>query len=147
MNYPCVGDLGNDRVFGGSGNDTLFGNTPNFPQGLGQGEVDFLTGNTGEDTFVLAGKVAGNQAIFYDDGDPSSAGLSNYAVITDLQGRDSIQLVGEANNYSLGVSLQGLQSGTGIFFNDGTTQELIGIVANIASENLSLNNTDQFNFV
>jgi|GEM_PF-6434250 hypothetical protein len=31
--------------------------------------------------------------------------------------------------------------------NDGATPELIGIVANISPENLSLNNADQFNFI
>ena len=56
-------------------------------------------------------------------------------------------LIGEAKNYSLGVSPHDLQSGTGIFFNDSTTQELIGIVADVLPENLSLNNISQFTFV
>jgi Ca2+-binding RTX toxin-like protein len=133
-----IGGSGNDRVFGGSGNDTLFGITPNFPQGLGQGEIDFLTGNTGKDTFALAGTVGGDtKSVFYNDGDISSAGINDYAVITDFQYNDTIQLIGEAKNYSLGVSPQALQSGTGIFFNDSTTQELIGIVADVLPENLS----------
>ena len=135
-------------MFGGQGNDTLFGTAPNFPQGLGAGEVDTLTGGNGDDTFVLAGQIVdGTKAVFYNDGDTASAGTADYAVIADLNNNDVIQLIGEASDYSLGSSPEGLQSGTGIFFNDGATPELIGIVADISVDDLSLDNPGQFSFV
>jgi len=147
-NDLVYGESGNDQVFGGRGNDTLFGTTPDPTQGLGFGEVDTLTGGNGNDTFVLAGPLLdGTKTVFYNDGDTSSAGTNDYAIIVDFNKNDIIQLIGSQSDYSLGVSPEGLQSGTGIFFNDGTIPELIGIVADISPESLSLDNSSQFSFV
>ncbi|NJO57821.1 MAG: type I secretion protein, partial [Richelia sp. RM2_1_2] len=142
------GGSGNDQVFGGDGNDTLFGITPNSPLGLGQGEIDTLNGGRGKDTFVLAGAIFdGSEVIFYNDGDAESAGTDDYALITDFQNQDTIQLIGEAKDYILGAAPDGLSSGTGIFFNDGANPELIGIITDISLDDLSLDNPNQFSFV
>ncbi|GAP94253.1 hypothetical protein [Leptolyngbya sp. NIES-2104] len=142
-----IGSAGNDRVFGDAGDDLLFGVTPNSPQGLGRGEIDFLTGGSGRDTFALAGSIAGEtQAVLYDDGDPSSAGIGDYGVIADFQSNDVIQLIGEASRYSLGSAPQGVPSGTGVFLNDSATPELIGIVAGVSPGDLSLTDPTQFTF-
>lgn len=60
---------------------------------------------------------------------------------------DMIQLIGDETDYSLAISPQGLPSRTSIFLNDGATPELIGIIVNTSLDNLSLDNTNQFNFV
>ena len=116
--------------------------------GDGKDDIDILTGNRGKDTFVLGSVLLdGTQVFLYNDGDVSTVGENDYALIADFENKDIIQLVGEANNYSLGASPEGLQSGTGIFFNDGATPELIGIVADISVDDLSLDNAGQFSFV
>lgn len=150
------GGSGNDSVFGGTGNDTLIGFDIFSPQPLIiKGEVDTLTGNEGNDTFVLAGALpGGNKAVFYTDGDITSAGIDDYALINDFgigndiinNGLDKIQLIGSSSDYSLGASPT-IASGTGIFLNDGSTPELIGIVVGISPDQLSLTNSNQFTFV
>ena len=81
---------------------------------------------------------------FDDDGDAMTVG-NDYASIADLSiDEDKIELVGEASNYSLGVSPEGLPSGTGIYLIDGESPELIAIVAGIETDSLSLDNSSQF---
>lgn len=159
-NDQVYGDNGNDVVSGGSGNDGVYGGAGNdtligfdifvAPQPLRiPGEIDILTGGTGSDTFVLGGELPGGvPALFYTDGDPMTAGLNDYALITDFGvSEDKIQLIGSANNYSLAASPTGLPSGTAIFLNDGSTPELIGIVEGITPDQLDLSNTAQFTFL
>jgi Ca2+-binding RTX toxin-like protein len=144
------GDLGNDLLFGGLGDDLLFGAFgglgTNLP--IGQNEVDVLIGNQGRDTFAL-GEVLpdGTELIFYNDRNPATTGTNDYGLIADFDSSDLIQLSGSADNYLLGASPSGLPSGAGIFLKDGTTPELLGIVADIAPTDLSLGNTNQFSFV
>jgi Ca2+-binding RTX toxin-like protein len=143
------GGSGNDSVFGGEGSDTLTGITTLSPQ-PGLGEVDVLTGNEGDDVFVL-GQVlpTGAQSVFYDDGDYTTPGTSDYALITDfgIEGDgDKIQLVGQAGDYSLGASPDNLSSGTAIFVNDGASPELIAIVVGVSPDTLNLDNPNQFVF-
>ena len=85
----------------------------------------------------------------YDDGDSTTAGTDDYALITDfgIEGdEDKIQLVGQASDYSLGASPDDLPSGTAILVNDGTSPELIAIVAGVSSDTLDLDNPNQFVF-
>jgi RTX calcium-binding nonapeptide repeat (4 copies) len=147
------GGDGSDRVFGGKGNDKVFGLSAETSQpNLGKGEIDTLTGNEGNDTFVLGSILPnGTPAVFYDDGDPATAGTGDYALIADFGtgstvGSDVIQLTGSAANYSLGSVPTGLPSGAGIFYNNGMTPELISIIAGISPSNLSLSNPNQFTF-
>lgn len=94
----------------------------------------------------------GTQSVFYDDGDASTAGTGDYALIADFgtrgsfmgQGRDIIQFSGSAENYALGAAPTDLPSGTGIFYNNGATPELIAIVAGVLPSDLSLANANQF---
>ncbi len=151
------GGAGNDQVFGGTGNDTIFGLTVSSTQpNLGKGEIDTLTGNRGDDTFILGTALPnGTKSVFYDDGDTATDGTGDYALITDFsisgcclgKGRDTIQLSGSASDYSLGTSPTGLPLGTGIFHSNDATPELIGIVAGISPSELSLSNSNQFTFV
>lgn len=88
------------------------------------------------------------QSIFYDDGDATTAGTDDYALINDLsiEDGDIIQLVGETSDYSLDVSPEDLPSGTAIYLNDGALPELIAIIADIEPDPLDLDNSHQFTF-
>lgn len=83
------GGSGNDVLVGGGGNDTVQGgrgadviNGTNRVSG-GFGEIDFLTGGNGPDLFV----VGDNLGSYYRSG-----GFNDYAVITDMNFNDFIQL-------------------------------------------------------
>jgi RTX calcium-binding nonapeptide repeat (4 copies) len=143
------GGDGSDRVFGGNGNDEITGLSAETSQSnLGKGEIDTLTGNEGNDTFVLGSNLPnGTPVVFYNDGDAATAGTGDYALITDFEtGNDTIQFTGSAANYSLGEAPTGLPSGTGIFYDNGTTPELISILAGISPVNLNLSQSDRFTF-
>ena len=80
---------------------------------------------------------------FYDDGDANTAGTDDYALIKDFElDQDAIALAGEENDYSLAA----LPEGTGIYVNDGSSPELIAVIAGIEVDSLSLNNSSQFIF-
>ncbi|MBD2772633.1 calcium-binding protein [Iningainema tapete] len=146
------GGAGDDRLIGGDGNDRLTG--ANTLSGFGRGEIDTLTGGSGDDIFVLGAVISGSDVVFYNDGSSSTGGRGDYALITDFgfasdtfsRGEDRIQLAGSRSNYSLGASPSGLPSGTGIFFNNGTS-ELIGILQGVSLSSVSLTNSSQFFFV
>ncbi len=93
------GGNGSDRLFGNNNNDLLIGIDPNdSDSNFGTGELDTLTGGAGNDTFVLANK----NRVFYDDGDNSTAGDGDFALITGFNtNQDRIQLQGSADFYSL----------------------------------------------
>lgn len=141
------GGSGSDLVFGGEGADTIDGVATLFSPQPGIGEIDELTGNEGSDLFLL-GKISptGTPAIFYDDGDTTTAGTNDYALITDFnpESEDKIKLVGEISSYSLAASPDGFRPGTAIYLNDGDLPELIAIVADVNPDTLSLDNPDQF---
>ncbi|WP_413200005.1 hypothetical protein [Nostoc piscinale] len=133
------GGRGNDSVFGGTGSDRLFGDDGNdiltgadASTGRGLGEVDRLTGSIGSDRFV----VGATTGIFYSDGNTSTSGLSDYALITDFNAlEDIIQLSGSKSSYSLGSVPTGLPTGTALFLNENSL-ELVAIIQ--GSTNLSL---------
>lgn len=136
------GGLGNDSVFGSAGGDRLFGDEgddvltgADATVGRGLGEVDTLTGGAGRDRFVLGA----TQGAFYNDGNISTSGISDYALITDFNAlEDTIQLSGPKSRYSLGASPTGLTAGTAIFLNESRA-ELIAIVQGSGSLSLSPN--------
>ncbi len=137
------GGRGNDSVFGGSGSDRLFGDQgddvltgADSAVGRGVGEIDRLTGGPGRDRFVLGT----TQGAFYSDGNISTSGLSDFALITDFNPlEDTIQLSGPKSRYSLGASPTGLAAaGTAIFLNESRA-ELIAIVQGSTNLNLSAN--------
>ena len=122
-------------------------------------------GNTGSFNFQLSEPTpAGGLTIYFRAGDddpfPQSRDVNfnpeantniedisviplDYALITDFESDlDAIALAGEKSNYSLDASPEG----TGIYVNDGSSPELIAIVAGIEPDSLSLNNSSQFIF-
>ncbi|MGK7918953.1 MAG: calcium-binding protein [Trichodesmium sp.] len=114
-NDTLSGDLSDDTIIGGLGNDLIIG----AGRESGENEIDFLTGSAGTDTFVL-----GNSNVaFY-----SSAGSSDYAVITDLNNfeNDAIITFGGAG-IVLGPSSISSQEGTGIFVDGDLIAIVIGV--------------------
>jgi len=106
------GGAGKDTLLGGSGHDTLWGDAANdyLSGGRGDdiltgadvmtngvGEIDRLKGNRGADIFVLGT----DSTAFYDDGDNTSNGLTDYALILDFNSReDVIQLLASPQKMS-----------------------------------------------
>jgi len=149
-----VGSYGNDSLNGGTGNDSLDGagfvyDDTTGSQSTGVGEVDTLTGGTGSDSFDLwygSGRLGIGPN--YDDYDATTAGLDDYALITDFNpDEDVIQLTSieggfdedSAVNYSLGMSPNGLPVGTGLFVDRPNAQsELIAVLQDLSPSQLSL---------
>ena len=138
-----VGGSGNDILFGGNGNDVIIGfNADSF----GVGEIDRLRGNAGEDTFVLGD----SNRSFYNDGDNTNVGKSDYAIIEDFnQDEDLIRLsFNEENDYYLGAA----GGGTGIYIDDdgvsglSRNDELIGLIRGISLNEGIIDNIQGFSF-
>jgi Ca2+-binding RTX toxin-like protein len=143
------GGMGNDTLLGGNGKDMLVGS---FALGAAQttlatNEVDTLTGGRGRDIFVLGLTAEGTNAaqIFY-----TSTGISDYAVITDFQASDQIQLIGSDTDYVLGAYASG---GTAIYIKSSGTSadltqpgELIAVLEGVDPSVVNLNSR-QFAFV
>lgn len=142
-----VGSFGNDFLVGGAGDDSLDGagvrGIGRFDsESFGRGEIDTLTGGDGVDKFKLFDNDRFDLPVNYDDGNSTSAGLNDYALITDFnKNEDIIQLAknevlfpqptGKPVNYSLGATPEGLPGGTGIFIDTGNEpDELIAILQN-----------------
>ena len=137
-NDTIIGGTGNDELKGGNGIDKIIGvDTINGVAGLGQGEIDKLKGEKNSDRFVLGDST---QAYYVGQGN------QDYGLIDDfeLDESDTIQLYGDASNYSLQTDVPDLPDGTAIF--SGTNQEeLIGVVKDV--EGLTLTDTSVFTFV
>ena len=103
---------------------------------------DLIRALSGNDN-ILA--FAGNDTIRLGNGDDLVFAFTGNDTIQGGSGTDGI--LGGSGNDSLGASPQGLPSGTGIFFNDGATPELIGIVADVLFDDLNLDDANQFSFV
>ncbi len=129
-NDTITGGEGNDTLKGSDNDDELIGVDPSASQ-PGLGEIDTLTGDDpgdeDDDIFVL-----GDTSKVYYDGNNQA----DYALITDFDDKDLIQLKGSAGNYELRSSPAGLPSGTAIFLTTGGSNELIGIVQGTSELNL-----------
>jgi Ca2+-binding RTX toxin-like protein len=143
-NDSLSGGIGNDNLIGGNGNDALDGGDGDDILSGGSttpGQIDILTGGIGNDLFVLGNALAA----FYDDGDVTSAGEADYALIKDfVSGTDKIRLTGSTTNYLLAATTGGLPAGTGIYLDKPGSEpdELLGIVEGVTGLTLS-----SFNFV
>ncbi|HEY9693822.1 MAG TPA: hypothetical protein V6D15_16575 [Oculatellaceae cyanobacterium] len=129
-NDSLNGGLGNDSLDGGDGDDTLSGSTS------ASGQLDILTGGNGQDLFVLGNAFAS----FYDDGDVTTDGTADYALIKDfVSGTDRLRLADEASNYLLNATTGSLPAGTGIYLDKPGAEpdELLGIVEDVTGLTLS----------
>jgi hypothetical protein len=133
-----AGDAAGNEIFGLKGNDNLDGNAGNdklfgcyTESGGGRGEVDQLTGGTGEDIFVI-GTEGG---VLYDNGNKGNSGAKDYALVKDFTvDQDRLQLHGQESEYFLdespvsGVSGQGLFHDTNKNGNFDKSDELIAVL-------------------
>jgi hypothetical protein len=127
-NDSANGGLGSDSLAGGAGSDTLTGCLQGSLGGLG--EVDTLTGGEGVDWFRL-GNAAGT---FYNDGQATLEGRSDYALITDFQaGVDRLILAGMASNYSVRNSSTPNAHGCEIFKENGKDPNIIKVTKPVIS--------------
>ncbi|PPT10394.1 T1SS secreted agglutinin RTX [Geitlerinema sp. FC II] len=126
------GSGGNDILTGGSDDDVLIGVDPNQIT-PGSGEIDELTGDGGADTFVLGDAT---QA-YYDDGDAATAGLDDYASITDFNASegDVVRLSGTAANYELRPAANG--NDIDIYRTVNNESESIGVVEGVSDLDLA----------
>jgi hypothetical protein len=130
-NDTILGLVGNDTLNGSEGNDILQGSSSTTA-----GEIDILTGGTGSDTFVLGTPAR----VFYDDGNDTTDGTGDYALITDFNPNvDVIQLGWSKDNYILGAVPEGLPDGTAIFLDKPGDEpdELIAIVQGVTGLDLN----------
>jgi len=142
-----LGGAGNDRLYGGHDSDRLSGGDGNDQlMGTSNGqkaEKDVLTGGKGRDTFILGN----SKRAFYDDRNAKSAGLNNYAVITDFKRAegDRIQL-NDNYSYRLGSTPSGVTKGRALFIDNapGQSDELVAVIK--GGGNLQLNSS-AFKFV
>ena len=117
---------GSDFLSGGTGNDLLIGH------GNTSGERDTLFGGTGSDIFgisvnyarLTSGSASGGFVGYTGDGD------TGFALIRDLNVDDFIELKGNINQYTLGVSnIAGMNTlDTTIYYNGIDGLDLIAVV-------------------
>ncbi|MFM8204142.1 MAG: hypothetical protein ACKN9K_29665, partial [Dolichospermum sp.] len=118
------GGEGDDNLSGGIGNDIIIGVQTGSTE-PGKNEVDTLTGGEGRDTFILGDATS----IFYDDGNTTNTGTSDYATIADFNPTDDIiQIRGSSIDYLLTVS----GSKTNLYINKPGSEldELIAVINN-----------------
>ena len=137
-----IGGSGDDSLVGNSGEDILTGVNPNL-ENAGVSEIDTLVGGADSDYFLLGDA---NQT-FYDDGESSSQGREDYALIKDFDlTEDKIELLGSKDNYRLGFSPITDLTGTAVYrVGDGyEADELIAIIEDVTELNL---NSDVFSSI
>ncbi len=152
-----IGTPSNDELNGLNGNDVLLGladndilnggNNRDILIGIdlrsanpGRREIDILNGGNGGDTFVLGDF----HNVYYDNGNPNTQGLGDYALVQDFTDADTILLKGSVNDYLLDKTFTiGYNAGTAIFLK-GEVNELIGFAEGVTNLNLSSND---FSFV
>ena len=124
------GDGGNDTLFGGVGSDSLDGGSdddrlsgvdPFANEDFGGDTIDTLTGGSGRDTYI----VGDGDNVFY-----AEVGDRDYALITDYElGRDSLDVAGSRENYSIGFTSGDLPDGLAIYYEPtADDRELIAIL-------------------
>ena len=122
-----AGDRGHDILSGGAGADSLTGTNADA---VGFEEIDRLMGGAGADMFALGNDLTA----FYNDGDLTSQGMGDYALIEDFDAtEDTVELFG-GMSYYLEASPIGIPEGMAIYLDDdGTvgmsdTDEMIGLI-------------------
>ncbi len=123
------GNILSNKIDTGAGDDVIAGVNLNSVN-PGKGEIDTLTGGVGKDSF-LVGDI---NKVYYDDGDVTTPGTSDYALITDFNSTegDIIKLSGSISQYSLDNSPIAGIKGQALFLNKPNSEprELIAIFQN-----------------
>ena len=127
------GGKGNDLLVGDRDEDRLIGVELNNSE-PGLNEQDILTGGGGADTFIL-----GNEAgVFYSDGDDSTFGDADFALINDLNlQEDKIELFGDRGQYSLELGSNNEDNTDArLIYNSGldANSELVAVIENVSPD-------------
>ena len=129
------GGANNDILYGGAGNDTLVGNGQQnklfggvgddvFIGGKGQ---DLIEGGSGKDLYIIGDE----NRVYYTDHK-----WYDHAIIKDFElEEDTIQLKGQASDYTIKPANSLGIHGTGIFYENG----MVALVGDIAPSDFSLN--------
>ena len=128
------GGKGNDSLDGSQGKDILIG-VDVAASNPGLGEIDLLTGGNGADRFMLGNATTA----FYDDGNTSTAGTNDYALIVDFNvNQDVIYLKGSKTNYRLDVSPIPSIAGTAVYLDKPGSEpdELIAAIKGVFGLNI-----------
>jgi serralysin len=125
-NDVIIGGGGSDFLYGNAGNDILFGTNTLSPT-PGRNSRDHLEGGTGSDRYVLGDA----KAVYYNDGNNASSGGSDYGAIVGFETGDTIQLKGQAADYTLSVGTVAFTAGQGTIIQSNLfgQPEIIGFVA------------------
>jgi predicted extracellular nuclease len=135
----------NDVITGSAAGERLNG-VPSGSILRGRGSRDELTGQAGDDVFVL-GDASGP---YYDDNQPANRGTTDMAIIRDFSAGDRIQLWGTSSMYSLVSTLNAGISGVRIDLKpinsiiSGVLPEAIGFVRGATLASLNLSSSTQF---
>ena len=134
------GSTGTDIILGREGSDVILAVDPQ--QTLpGVGETDIFSAASESDRFILGDR----DKAYYDDGDPNTTGDEDAALLIDFNPtEDIIQLHGSPEDYTLVNLAEQGSTGTAIFLNGETTDELIGNIT--TASGLTLDG-DYFQFV
>ena len=120
------GEIGQDTLVGGNGFNNLVGGDDDDTFMGGNGR-DLIEGGNGQDLYIIGdeNRVYYNERPWYD-----------HAIIKDFQpALDTIQLHGEASDYSTRSHTNQGVSGTGIFYNNG----LVALVGNMSPSEFNFN--------
>lgn len=120
---PPSGDIfgtsKSDTIIGTPGDDRIWG-VPATGTALGKGTVDSLTGNGGNDIFMLGD----GRGRFYDDGKPRTAGTSDYALIKDFDTDDQIHVAGAQGDYFQSMTTLNGVTGAGLYYDTNNNNVL-----------------------
>jgi hypothetical protein len=134
---------GRDQITG-SAADELISGVPVGSVLNGRGSYDNLTGNGGNDIFILGTA----STVYYNDGKSNTTGAADLAAITDFNVGDLIQLKGSAADYRLSSGALSGSSGSFIHWRAaagaGSSDETIGFVQGLTPAGLTLSNSSQF---
>lgn len=137
---------GRDQITG-SAADELISGVPVGSVLNGRGSYDNLTGNGGNDIFILGTA----STVYYNDGKSNTTGAADLAAITDFNVGDLIQLRGSAADYRLSSGTVSGSSGSFIHWRAaagaGSSDETIGFVQGLTPAGLSLSNSNQFTYL
>lgn len=144
---PSVGvsTNGNDIIIGTAAGEIISGVPTDSSSLRGRGSLDQLTGQGGNDLFVLGD----GSGAYYDDGQATNRGTADMAIIRDFSTGDRIQLWGNGTLYSLVSANYAGSKGIRIDLNPlapGALSEAIGFVQNASLTTLNLNSV-QFAYV
>ena len=130
-----TGGIGNDLIYGDAGNDVFWGTVTN-----GVASIDLFSGGKGADTFILGN----DNSAFYNDGNSSTEGLQDYAVLADFDRlEDAIQLYGTADLYTVASSPFNLDSAAIYFDSDsnGSHDELVAVFEHLSQQEVFLDSS------